>query len=421
MSVATPEAPTSAAPAAERCPVDHSAFSRAYSHQKTAPAPEPAGAPVVERDPDGVWHVRGFETARQVLRHTETRQAGFKAELMDHMPGQQNKPILYQEGKDHLQQRKQTARFFTPTTTSAKYRALMEKLADELVAELRASRRGDLSQLSMRLAVAVASEVVGLTDSSRPGMDRRLDAFFSGDMAPPGRSLRSLITFVRNQLRMMAFFYFDVKPAIAARRKERKADVISHLIDQNYSESAILIECVTYGAAGMVTTREFISVCTWHLLEQPELRARYLAADEPERHAILNEILRVEPVVSHLYRRATADLEVAAGEQAVTIPAGDLVDLHIYAANADEGVVGAEPLAICPGRELHAEKATAPLLSFGDGHHRCPGGYIALQETDLFLQRLLALPGLRIEQAPKLTWAELSKSYELRQFMLALD
>ncbi|MCC7360720.1 MAG: cytochrome P450 [Anaerolineales bacterium] len=417
MTVATPEAPTADSPAAGRCPVNQ----RAYSHQKTAKDYEPADAPIVERDAAGVWHVRGFEAARQVLRHADTRQAGFKAELLEQMPGQQNKPILYQEGKEHLLQRKQTARFFTPTTTSAKYRALMEKLADELVAELRAKRRGDLSQLSMRLAVAVASEVVGLTDSRRAGIDRRLDAFFSGNIGEPGRSPRALWAFLRNQLRMLAFFYFDVKPAITARRKARQADVISHLIDQNYSDSAILIECVTYGAAGMVTTREFISVCAWHLLEQPELRARYLAAGEPERHAILNEILRVEPVVAHLFRRATGDLEVQAGGQAVTIPAGGLVDLHIYATNADESVVGAEPLAICPGRELRAEKATAPLLSFGDGYHRCPGGYIALQETDLFLQRLLALPGLRIERAPTLSWAELSQSYELRQFILALD
>ena len=51
------------------------------------------------------------------------------------------------------------------------------------------------------------------------------------------------------------FYVCDVRPAIVARRRERDEDVISHLIDQDYTDPEILIECVTYGAAGMVTTR----------------------------------------------------------------------------------------------------------------------------------------------------------------------
>lgn len=59
---------------------------------------------------------------------------------------------------------------------------------------------------------------------------------------------------------MMAFFLLDVRPAIAARRREPREDLISHLISRGYSDMNILTECITYGAAGMVTTREFI---TW--------------------------------------------------------------------------------------------------------------------------------------------------------------
>jgi len=405
-----------AAAEAPRCPVDHTAFSR----QKTAKEVEPLTPAPIERDAAGVWHVRGYDETQQVLRGADTRQAGFKAELMEKMPGERPKPILYQEGKAHLQQRKQTARFFTPTATSANYRGLMEALSDELVTQFKSKRRADLSEVSMRLAVRVASEVVGLTNSRRPGIDRRINAFFSGDIGVLGWSPRAILALVTNQVRLAAFFYFDVQPAIAARRKQPQADVISHLIEQGYSDSAILIECVTYAAAGMVTTREFISVCAWHFLEQPELRARYLAAGEAERHLMLSEMLRLEPVVAHIYRRTEADLEVESGGQPVTIPAGDLIDMHVYAVNADERVVGAEPLAICPGRELNADRATAALMSFGDGHHRCPGAYIAIQETDIFLKRLLALDGLRIERAPTVTWNEISKSYELRQFILAL-
>ena len=60
------------------------------------------------------------------------------------------------------------------------------------------------------------------------------------------------------------------------------------------------------------------------------------------------------------------------------------------------------------------------ILGFGDGHHRCPGAYVALQETDVLLLRLLALPGLRIERAPDITWSSTASGYELHNFMIAV-
>jgi cytochrome P450 len=416
--MAQPVSLTHSAPSAQPagCPVDHST----YSHQKTAPQPEPA-VPALARDEAGVWQVRGYAEARQILRGAQTKQAGFKAELIERIPVTRSQPILYLEGQAHLTQRKQTARFFTPTATSANYRALMQALTDELIGGFQQAGRADLSALSMRLAVRVAAQVVGLTDSRRPRMDRRLDAFFRGQPGTVGRTPRAFLRTLRDQWHLLLFFQLDVKPAIAARRRQPQADVISHLLGQNASDTEILTECITYGAAGMATTREFISAAAWHFLEQPALRARYLAAAEPERHALLQEILRLEPVIGHLLRRATEDVSVISGGETVTIPAGDLIDLHVYGANADESVVGEAPLAICPGRVLHADKVTPAVLSFGDGHHRCPGAFIAIQESDIFLQCLLALPNLRIERLPTLTWNELTMGYELRDFRLALD
>jgi cytochrome P450 len=105
----------------------------------------------------------------------------------------------------------------------------------------------------------------------------------------------------------------------------------------------------------------------------------------------------------------------------VTIPAGDLIDMHVYAVNADEEVVGEEPLAICPSRELRVEHATPAVMSFGDGHHRCPGAFIAIQETDIFLHRLLAINNLRIERTPTMTWSDVTKGYELRDFWITIS
>lgn len=60
------------------------------------------------------------------------------------------------------------------------------------------------------------------------------------------------------------------------------------------------------------------------------------------------------------------------------------------------------------------------MTSFGDGHHRCPGYYVALQETDVFLMRLLSLDSLRIERKPSVSWNDPISGYELRGFAVAL-
>jgi cytochrome P450 len=397
------------------CPIDHAA----YSTQKTARETEPTGLPVQLGD-DGVWHVRGFREARAILRHDGTRQAGFQAEYADMMPAYMNKPVLFMDGQAHHEQRRQTAPFFTPKTTDEKYRGLMEALSDDIITGFVRQGRGDLSKMSMRLAVAVAGQVVGLTDSLRPGMADRIDAFIDQDPAGLGWRPRQILNALRNQWVMGMFYFLDVRPAIKARKREPQEDVISHLLGKEYTGMEILTECVTYGAAGMVTTREFISVATWHFLQNPELKRRYLEAPEKERQAILHEILRLEPVVGHLYRRAAEDIILESEGEEIVIRAGSLIDLHLYAINAEEAVVGDAPLRVCPGRELGL-RAQPYVMSFGDGHHRCPGAFIAIQEADIFLKRLLALEDLTIEREPQLSWNDTVEGYELRGFILGLE
>ncbi len=320
--------------ATRSCPVDHSTLSK----QKTAPVVEPVGLPI-ELDEGGVWHIRGFEETRSILRSGDTKQAGFGAEQIDNVKMLKNKPILYQEGKVHHQQRKQTARFFTPKTVGS-YRQFIEALADELIGQLKLRRRVDLSNLSLALAVPVAARVVGLTSSTIPGMDKRLEAFFHQPSTQGPESALSKWLHLRklhallNQVHTLSFYFFDVQPAIKARKRQPQDDVISHLISLNYSNPEILTECITYAAAGMATTREFISTAAWHLLEQPALKARYLEAPEEERFEMLHEILRLEPVVGHLYRRATSDITLASQGKEQVIPEGALIDIHIYSANA---------------------------------------------------------------------------------------
>ncbi|HET6533451.1 MAG TPA: cytochrome P450 [Actinoplanes sp.] len=373
------------------------------------------GCPV-HAGPDGLYRIQDYATARAILRSGDTRQAGFGAENAARINGRMRMPVLYRDGAGHREHRRQTAKYFTPRRVDTAYRGLMERLAEKQCATLRRRGAADLSELSFALAVAVAGEVVGLTDG-RGSMARRLNRFF--DNIQPGdvpRTPKVLWGQLRNSFAMAAFYWRDVRPSVASRRRQRRDDLISHLITEGCTMPEILGECVTFAAAGMVTTREFITVAAWHLFTDDDLRAAYLRGDEPARVAILHELLRLEPVVGNLYRWAGADLPV--GD--ITVPAGAKIDLGVAAANLDPAAVGADPGAVCPGRPL-ADGVGDAGLSFGDGAHRCPGAYIAIQETDIFLTKLFALPGLRMVQEPRVRLRPEIASYEVVGLRVTVD
>ncbi|GAA2251774.1 cytochrome P450 [Streptomyces amakusaensis] len=379
-----------------------------------------AGECPVVRGDDGVWEVRGYEEARAVLRATATVQAGLGVEMVSKLPKGVRRPVLYRDGPEHREHRRQTARFFTPRRVDEHYREIMVRVAQARIDRLRADGRARLSDLSFDLAIEVACAVVGLTDG-RPGIKERLERFFPERFGTPGlTSWHGLYWTLRQNTNWLRVYLGDVRPAVRARRRVRRDDLISHLIDDGCSNTEILGECLTFAAAGMVTTREFIGAAAWHLFSDAALLAHYRAADEPGRLAVLGEILRLEPVVGRLSRRTTEPLELPGADGGrLTVPAGDRIDILVDRVNIDERTVGARPGRLRPGRAM--KDAGVPGLAFGDGPHKCPGLHIALLETDVFLSRLFALPGVRMTSPPTVGFIEAIGSYELRDCVLEVD
>ncbi|QIG79648.1 cytochrome P450 [Stakelama tenebrarum] len=388
----------STAPETQACPIAANRDDR-----KSAPLADRFARPDA-----GAQRIGNLAFARDILRSPVARQAGAGAEFVD-TGNPEHAPVFYLDGAPHRKKRAAIARFFTPKAVTTRHRAVMERTTEALIGELRANGRAQLDEISFRLAVAVAAEIVGLADGDLKKLSRRIEASLSAATANRKRGLAGAIAGIGTASKTAVFYWTEVRPAIRARRKERRDDVISHLIDEGYSDRAILIECMTYGAAGMVTTREFIVMVAWHLFERPDLVERYLASDDDGQIAILQEILRLEPVAAMVHRRATEAIETPNGE----LEAGALVALDIRASNTDAASVGACPFAIDPDRAERV-KGNGNFLSFGDGGHTCPGWQVALHETRIFIDALMRVPGLKLERAPDMTWNSALMSYELR-------
>jgi cytochrome P450 len=391
--------------------------------------PDRANRPVERRD--GGWRVTGYAEARTVLM-ADTIQAGFQADLVLRMPSQMVPPVLVQHGEAHRQQRSQSARYFSPAVTNERHVPRMEHYAEEIVSGLERSGTAELSALASRMAISVAADVVGLTNSPRDGMAARLDGMLHADLAF-SLSPRRLLGYARMQLRVLEFYLRDVRPAIRARRRQPAEDVISHLLSNGRRDTEILAECITYGAAGMVTTQEFICVVTWQCLRRPELAAVMRSDDREARYRLLHELLRLDPVVGRLYRRTTDDLTLAAGEadaveadagkadnSDVTVGPRELVELDVAAINADPSVAGDAPGRINLDRAI-PRGIPRSVMGFGAGAHHCAGEFIALAETDVFVRRLLRAPGLAIEREPRIGRNENIKGYELRDFIVRCE
>jgi cytochrome P450 len=355
----------------------------------------------------GAERIRAYEPARDILLSKELLQGGAGAEHVDTSDPDKS-PVFYLDGEPHRHKRTSIARFFTPKAVTSRYHAIIERETARLLGQLRRDGRARLDVISFELTVAVAANIVGLTDSDVPKMSRRLAVMLSAAWYSQHQLVRRISSGVRKGIAMAGFWLSDITPALRARRERPQDDILSELIARKASRRMILIECMTYAAAGMVTTREFIVMAAWHLFERPELRAEFLAGDEARQFAILNEILRLEPIASLLYRRKP-------GHAREVKYALDLRSIH-----SDEAAVGACPQAIDPDRAQRTG-TNGSFLSFGAGAHHCPGRQVALHETRMFLDALLRVPGVRLERAPDVGWSDLLMSYELRDAVVACD
>lgn len=362
----------------------------------------------VYQDPQsGEWFISDAQAARTILRDSNAKQAGFGADNTPSTTGR--RAILYLTGERHRELRRKVAKLFSPKITREKYKDMMQEQAHRAVSTLQNSNQ-PLESITMEYSVAIAREIVGVTNSPLASLSSRLESFFV-EPAPPegwaGLKYRSSQAF-----RFWRFLIKDIFPAIRSRRREPQEDLISLLLQERYSAIEIAVECLTYAAAGMVTTREFISMAAWHLLRDEELKQRYLQSETKDRLRLLSELLRLDPIVRGLSRDLVRDQQLQVEGQDYLLKAGDRVHLQIPGSNTQDAVVGTCPFQVDAQRTM-SQGFPDDVLSFGAGPHRCPGAAIAMQESDVFLYTLFQHP-LELEQGAQTRLEALTASVSLR-------
>jgi cytochrome P450 len=175
---------------------------------------------------------------------------------------------------------------------------------------------------------------------------------------------------------------------IQKRRKERRADLISSLIDveedgERLDAAEIIGVCKALLIAGSVTTTDLIGNAVLALLQHPNELRKLLAEPNLVRNAV-EEALRYDSPVMQGTRIATEAMQIGG----CPVAAGQTITAMLYAANHDPEV---HPYP----KRFDIERPDKRHHSFGGGAHFCLGAPLARAEAQIALSMLF-------EQFPKL-------------------
>lgn len=221
---------------------------------------------------------------------------------------------------------------------------------------------------------------------TRPRMDRPEGAF--------GRALDHLDELI----------YREVAGRRAASDLAERGDILSLLLQardeqgQPMSDGELRDELVTLLLAGHETTATSVAWAVERLVRHPQKLQRLMAeidegAGEEYMNAVVNETMRVRPVVPIVVRMLKEDLQVGGR----LLPAGTRVAPCIYLTNRNPRVYE-RPDEFLPERFLGEAPETFSWIPFGGGIRRCIGASFATLEMKLMLRTMLSelqpsLPG----------------------------
>jgi cytochrome P450 len=349
----------------------------------------------------GITQVRMFgEPAYLVTRFEELREFF----LSDHrFPGettyqetvmqQVGDTFISMENPRHDQYRQLATPAFRSRAVTRFVDEALVPLAHEVVDRFAAQGTGDLvAELARVLPFWAISRKLGLPPGDEERMHQLALAMFGQDFTDldPAAAVKEITD--------------TIQPVLDERRRTPGDDVLSQLTlaerdGQRLTDEEIINHVRLLFAVGATTTSDSMSSLVWALLTQPDV-LEAATSDPSTRPLIVNEVLRCEPAVPILPRRAALGGEIAGTE----IPEGARVLAGIAGANRDP-VRFPDPDRFDPRRE------PTEMLTFGFGSKFCPGMHLARQQLGAALDVVLErLPALSLVEAAEPTGAVLRSS-----------
>ena len=173
-----------------------------------------------------------------------------------------------------------------------------------------------------------------------------------------------------------------------------REDILSLMLQARHedgspmSDAELRDELVTLLVAGHETTANALAWAVERLVRHPEklerLGADVAAGDDAYLKAVVQETLRLRPVISLVNRSLKVPFEVGGYE----LPAGVKVAPCIYLVHRDPEIYP-EPDRFLPERFLDNAPGTYTWIPFGGGVRRCIGGAFAQYEMEVVLRELV--------------------------------
>lgn len=210
--------------------------------------------------------------------------------------------------------------------------------------------------------------------------------------------LRRLPTFRRDMQRVDAPIYAEIAARSSAEDLAERDDIMSLLLQATHedgtpmTERELRDELITLLLAGHETTANALSWAVERLCRHPEKLARLTeevhAGEIAYLQAVIQETLRLRPVISIVLRRLLAPMEIGGR----LLPAGVSIAPSIYLVHRRADIYP-QPHEFLPERFLESEGGRAPgtytWIPFGGGVRRCVGASFAQLEMEVVLRELL--------------------------------
>lgn len=200
--------------------------------------------------------------------------------------------------------------------------------------------------------------------------------------------------FQRDIRRLNRVIYEEIARRRAVSDLERREDIMSLLLQATHedgspmSDEELRDELVTLLVAGHETTANALSWAVERLCRHPEKLDRLTeeahAGESAYMQAVIQETLRLRPVISIVLRRLVEPMELGGR----MLPAGVSIvpAIHLVHRRAD---IYPRPHEFLPERFLERPPGTYTWLPFGGGVRRCLGAAFAQFEMEVMLRELV--------------------------------